>query len=269
VGDGVGVITLNRPAKLNTISARPGGTRDQILAAIELAERDSRVGCILLTGAGRAFSAGGDLSGAKPREAETEHRAFLEQSRRFHHRISSADLPVIAAVHGYCLGAGVVLAAACDLVIAASGATFGFPEGRLGRAGATTLTPPGGRPWAEFLVLTGESISADQARAIGLVLAVEADDELHDRARALATRISRMPREAVLLNRRAIDATADAAGDAAALAAAFDGDVATLLASSRAAAPDGRTFRSILAEEGIDGVKRARAAQYDTPWLSR
>ena len=266
---GVATITLDRPTMLNAISGRPGGTRDQIVHAVGLAEADPAVGCIVLVGNGKAFCGGGDLTGNARRETETEHRAFLAHADAFHRRITTSDVPVVAAVHGYCLGAGLLLAASCDFVVAGDGATFGFPEGRLGLVGAGALTSRIGRQWATFLMLTGESITAVQARDIGLVLTIEADDELRDRVSELARRIARMPRESALLNRRTIGAAADAAGDAAARAAALDGDAATLLASGRATAPDGRTFRSIIESEGMDGLKRARAAQYDTPWLRR
>lgn len=269
VDGGVATITLDRPAVLNAISGRTGGTRDQIVHAVGLAEAAPDVGCIVLAGNGKAFCGGGDLTGNARRETEAEHRTFLEHADAFHRRITDSTLPVVAAVHGHCLGAGVLLAASCDFVVAGADATFGFPEGRLGLVGAGALTSRIGRQWAKFLMLTGESITAEQARDIGLVLTIEPDDELHDRVSELARRIARMPRESVLLNRRTIDAAADAAGDAAARSAAIDGDTVTLLASGRATAPDGRTFRSIIEAEGMDGLKRARAAQYDTPWLRR
>jgi enoyl-CoA hydratase/carnithine racemase len=267
VDAGVAAITLDRPAMLNAISGRPGGTRDQIVHAIGLAESDPDVGCIVLAGNGKAFCGGGDLTGNARRHTEAEHRAFLEHADAFHRRITTSAVPVVAAVHGYCLGAGLLLAASCDFVVAGEGATFGFPEGRLGLVGAASLTSRIGRQWATFLMVTGESVTAERASEIGLVLTIEPDDELDERVRELARRISRMPRESVVLNRRTIQAAADAAGDAAARAAALDGDTVTLLASARATAPDGRTFRSIIESEGMDGLKRARAAQYDTPWL--
>ena len=160
-----------------------------------------------------------------------------------------------------------MLATSFDFVIAGAGATFGFPEGRLGLVGASVLAPRIGRRWAKFLMLTGESITALQARELGLVLAIEPDEELHDRVVDLAQRIARMPRQSVLLNRQAIDAVADAAGDAIARSTAVEGDAATLDAAGRATAPNGRSFRAILDIEGIDGLKRARAAQYERPWL--
>lgn len=260
-------IVLNRPDVLNAISARPGGTRDQILGALARAEADPGVGCVLLRGEGRAFCGGGDVTGNRRREHAADELAFLEQADRFHDRLRASAVPVVAAVHGYCLGAGLALAAACDLVIAADDARFGFPEGRIGLVGASTVVTTIGRQWAKFLMCTGELLTAEQARAIGLVLAVEPAGELVPRALDLAARIARMPREAVLANRRAIDAVADAAGDAAGRVAARGHDAVTLSMADRATAPDGRTFRQILEQEGMAGMKAAREQQYSTPWL--
>jgi enoyl-CoA hydratase/carnithine racemase len=265
--DGVATITLDRPDKLNAISARDGGTRDQILWALADAEQDDQIGSVVLRGAGRGFSSGGDVTGNARRETALEHLAFLERAEAFHLRVRQARLPVVAAVHGVCLGAALSLVASCDLVLAAESARFGLPEGRIGLVGAGPLVPIVGRQWAKFLMFSGEEISADVARQIGLVLTVELDDELHDRAGELARRLARLPREAVFLNKRAIDAVADAAGEAAGRLAAVLADSLTLANSGRAAAPDGRTFRDIIAAEGMPGLKAARAAQYDTPWL--
>jgi enoyl-CoA hydratase/carnithine racemase len=265
--DGVVEIVLHRPEKLNAISARPGGLRDQLLHVLDAAERDDEVGAVLLRGEGRAFSVGGDLTGNETRETATEHREFLERADAFHQRLRASPLPIVAAVHGLCLGAAMGLIASCDFVLAAEHATFGLPEGRMGLVGAAPLVPIVGRQWAKFLILTGEMIDADAARELGIVLTVEPDDELLPRARELARRLARMPREGVALNKRAVDAVADAAGDAAGRDAALAADTATLVASTRATAPDGRTFREIVAAEGVDGLKQARNAQYAAPWL--
>jgi enoyl-CoA hydratase/carnithine racemase len=267
LGDGVAEILLDRPDTLNPISARPGGTRDQIVHALERAEADDEVSCVVLRGAGRAFSGGGDLTGNARREGTEEDLRFLEAADAFHTRVRTSAVPIIAAVHGYCLGAALSLAASCDLVIAAEGTRLGFPEGRLGLVGVSAVTPVVGRQWATFLMITGELITAEQARRIGLVLTVEPDDEVHARADDLARRIARMPLDAVRLNRQTIDAVLDAAGSAPGRHAAIAGDARTLSAAAAATAPDGRTFRSILDTEGIEGMKAARAAQYTTPWL--
>ena len=110
-------------------------TRDQILWALGDAEADEAIGCVLIRGAGRAFSAGGDLAGNACRETPFEHNQFLERVERFHDRIRGATVPVVAAVHGYCLGVATQLVAACDFVVAADTARLGFPEGRMGLAG--------------------------------------------------------------------------------------------------------------------------------------
>jgi enoyl-CoA hydratase/carnithine racemase len=265
--DGVGEITLSRPAQLNPISARSGGTRDQILWALAEAEADPEIGSVLLTGAGTAFSAGGDLIGNRPRETAYEQHEFVESAEVFLRRLRDARLPVVAAVNGICLGAALGVVSSCDFVLAAEGARFGLPEGRIGLIGAGPLVPLVGRQWAKFLILSGELIDARRARDIGLVLSVEPDDRLLERARELCRRLARLPREAVQLNKRLVDAVADASGDAAGRLAGAARDALTLANSGRAVAPDGRTFREIIAAEGTDGLKKARAAQFESPWL--
>jgi len=266
-GQGVAEIVLNRPETLNAISGRSGGMRDQLVHAIGEAEGDPSIGCVVLRGAGRAFSGGGDITGNERRERLEDDERFLRSAAEFHDRFRRSDVPIVASVHGYCLGAGLTLAASCDFIIAGEGARFGFPEGRIGLAGATAVVPVLGRQWAKFLMITGELLNAQQARGLGLVLSVERDEELGERALDLAARIARMPREAVLLNRRAIDATADAAGEAAARLAALAADTLTTNRAAHASAPDGRTFRSIIETEGMGGLKAARDAQFTEPWL--
>jgi enoyl-CoA hydratase/carnithine racemase len=266
--DGVAEIRLNRPDVRNVLSSAPGGTRAQLLHALARAEDDPSVGAVLLTGTGPAFCAGGDLTGGKPRETAVEDLRFLEETDEFHRSLRQSSVPVVAAVHGFCLGAGLLLAASCDLVVAAESATFGLPEGRMGLVGASYLVPMVGRQWAKFLIMTGESLTAARAEQIGLVLAVVPDDQLTARATDLARRLSRMPREGLLLNKRAVDAVADVAGDDAGRAAGLAHDAVTLSMAGHAAAPDGRTFRSIIAGEGLGGLKSARAAQYTDPWLA-
>lgn len=267
VVESVATITLDRPAVMNAIAGRAGGTRDQIIDAVERAEADRAVGCIVLRGAGANFCGGGDLTGNAPRETAEADRAFLTAADEFHQRVRRSSVPIVCAVQGYCLGAGLTLAASCDLVIASEDARFGFPEGRLGLVGVSGLVPIIGPQWAKFLIMTGELIDADTAVRLGLVLAIEPTDQLIVRTEDLARRISRMPRESVRRNRRTIDAVADAAGEARARAAAIDGDTETLGAAPAATAPDGRTFQEILRAEGMAGMKAARAQQYDSPWL--
>jgi enoyl-CoA hydratase/carnithine racemase len=268
VADGVAEVRLNRPEVRNVLSSGPTGTRAQILHAIARAEADPEVGAVVVTAAGSSFCAGGDLTGGTPRETALQDAEFLDEADAFHRALRSTSLPVIAAVQGHCLGAGLLLAASCDLVVSAASATFGLPEGRLGLVGASYLVPVIGRQWAKFLILTGEAVGAGKAREIGLVLTVVPDDDLAARALELARRLARMPREGLLLNKRAVDAAADLGGDEAARAAGLAHDAVTLAMAKHATAPDGRTFRSIIASEGMAGLKAAREAQYTDPWLT-
>ncbi|MGD9795665.1 MAG: enoyl-CoA hydratase/isomerase family protein [Acidimicrobiia bacterium] len=265
--DGVARIVLNRPDRLNPISARPGGTRDQILWGLADAQADPEIGAVLIHGAGKAFSAGGDITGNKPRETPFEQAQFIDGAERFHRAIRECALPVIAAVHGYCFGAALSLVASCDIVIAGTSASFSLPEGRLGLVGVSPLVTVVGRQWAKFMMFSGEPINAELARQIGLVLTIEPDDDLIERAADLGSRLSRLPREALTLTKKGIDAIADAAGDQAGRTVAAMSDSLVLANSPRANAPDGRPFREIIATEGMEGMKKARAAQYSTPWL--
>jgi enoyl-CoA hydratase/carnithine racemase len=263
---GVAEITLDRPEVRNAISARPGGTRDQILHALQAAAADPEVGAVLLKGNGVAFSSGGDITGNARRETPAEELAFVERAEAFHAAVRRCPLPIVAAVHGSCLGAGLALASCCDIVIAADDSSFGLPEGRIGLIGAVPLVPVVGRQWAKFLILTGEPIDAHRAVAIGLVLAVVPAAELVDRTRELAARLARMPAASAQLNKRAIDAVADAI-EGAGVAAGRAHDAVTLNNAASATAPDGRTFREILEREGMAGLKLARQAQWAEPWL--
>ncbi|HVV29586.1 MAG TPA: enoyl-CoA hydratase/isomerase family protein [Mycobacteriales bacterium] len=265
--DGIAILTLQRPEALNVISANPGGTRDQIRWALADASADPEVGCVLLHGAGRAFCAGGDLTGNALRETAQDELDFVKDADEFHHAVRSCRVPVVAAVHGHCLGAGLSLATSCDLLIAADDASFGLPEGRLGLVGAAALVPLIGRQWAKFLIFTGEPVGARRAVDIGLALTVVPAAELLSRCTDLAQRLARMPREALALNKMTVDAVADAGGDEAGRRAGLGHDAVTLAMADHACAPDGRAFRTIIRTEGMAALKQARAAQYETPWL--
>ena len=260
----ISTITLNRPEKRNAIAA---ATRAQLVEALTSADADRAVGAVLLAGNGADFCAGGDLAGAPKRETLADHTAFLVEVDAFHGAVRACRVPVVAAVHGNVLGAGLLLAASCDLIIAASTAVLGLPEGRIGLVGGTGLVAAVGRQWAKMLQLSGELISADRAAQIGLVLACVPPSELLPRATELAERLARMPREATALNKRAIDAVAEAADAADARRAAIESDALTLDAAKRARAPDGRAFADIIATEGIRGLKAAREQQWTEPWL--
>jgi enoyl-CoA hydratase/carnithine racemase len=264
---GVAHLVLNRPEKLNALGMGPGSNRVELVEALEHADADPEVGAILISAAGRAFCAGGDLVGVPRIRSPFDNVAFVEELDRLHGRIRALHKPTVAAVHGLCLGSGLGLAAVFDLVIAADDARFGLVEGRVGHPGATEVVPLVGPAWAKYLMLTGEIIDAYRAQAIGLVLTVEPAAELLDRCRELARRLARMPREAVALNKASIDAMAEAMGRREGRATGRAHDVVTRSMTHAAAAPDGRKFEEILKNEGMQAFKQARDAQYGRPWL--
>jgi len=268
-GDGVAHILLNRPDQLNPIGRGPGSMRDEIELALRGADGDSAVGAVVISGAGRAFSAGADLAAALPNRTPLEAHRFGEELLRFNAAVRAVHKPVIAAVHGLCIGAGLSLIAQCDFVVAAQDARFGLVEGRIGLPGAAELVALVGPAWAKFLIFTGEFIGASLAERIGLVLSVEPAEQLLERCLALAARIARMPRDAVALNKAAVDNVAEAMGRGAGRIAGRASETLTLAMSGRALAPDGRPFDDILRAEGIEGMKRARDSQFVGGWLRR
>ena len=267
VQNNVGHIILNRPDKLNAIADQ---TREEIVAALTMASEDAGIGCVLIRGEGRSFCAGGDLGGAGAAAVTLEDTQRLnERIMAFNATIRTTPKPVIAAVHGLCLGTAMGFVAQCDFVIAADDTRFGLIEGRIGHPGATDLVPVIGSAWTRYLIYTGEMIDAARAEKIGLVLTVEPAAELLSRATDLAERLARMPREALGLNKAAIEAVLETAGRAAGRLAGRERDAITKTRASEARAPDGRTFEDILRDEGMAGMKAARGLQYSENWLPK
>lgn len=217
VDDGLALIWLNRPERLNAVVDTL--VRD-LCAALEQARRDD-VGAVVLAGRGRAFCAGHDL---KEPTGDGDSRARLERLQEVTRRLRGLPQPVIAAVQGYAIGAGAEFALGCDLVLAADDATFQFPEVGLGLSvtgAASRLLPLTVGPLlAKQLLLLGERIDAERARELGLVNGVLARDELMDNAVDWAARIARQPATANTLAKRALDHGIDAS-----VATAFEVEV--------------------------------------------
>lgn len=198
----VAVLTLNRPQALNALSDVVMGALDAELTSIEA---DDAVRCVVLLGAGRAFAAGADVSSmADDGAAELSERGYFDRWQR----VRRFEKPIVAGVHGYCLGGGLELALACDIVIAADDARFGLPELGLGiipGAGGTQLTPRAtGKSLAMEMVLAGRFLSADEALAHGLCSRVVAREALREEAQALAAVIADRPSFATRLAKRAV-----------------------------------------------------------------
>jgi enoyl-CoA hydratase/carnithine racemase len=128
VREGVAWVTFNEPERLNPIGHGPGSMEDELLSALDLANQDASVRCIVVTGSGRAFSAGGDLTSLGRRENARDHFDFHEFVRRANQRIRESDKPIIGAINGLCYGYALTLVSHFDLLIAADTARFGLIE---------------------------------------------------------------------------------------------------------------------------------------------
>ena len=202
----VGIITLNRPERLNAINK---DLLKGLIEKLEMARQDNDIVSVILTGAGRAFCAGEDLketSTGKSFEDWIEETEGLQQVQRV---IMALGKPLIAAVSGYALGGGCEFAMSCDIRIAAESAKFGFPETDVGltitTAGTKLLAQIVGLGKAKELVFTGDFIDAHEAMAIGLANKVVSTEDLLDESMALARRIGEKSPLALKLSRIAID----------------------------------------------------------------
>ncbi len=173
----VGVITMNRPDALNALNHRMTSEIGDALAAFDA---DPGIGCIVLTGAGKAFAAGADIKEMAPKGfAEVYGEDFITATWE---ALTRTRKPVIAAVNGFALGGGCEFALMCDTAFAADTAKFGQPEIRLGvipgSGGTQRLTRAVGKAVAMDLILTGRMIDAAEALRIGLVARVYPAGEL-------------------------------------------------------------------------------------------
>jgi enoyl-CoA hydratase/carnithine racemase len=191
----VAEITLNRPERLNAIN-------DELLrdlsAALTAANADDTVAVIVLSGAGRAFCAGDDLTEFDSQaRGEAEARAYLERIQDVTRLMVLGDKIVLGAVHGWAVGGGFEWLLDCDLVVMAEGTRCFFPEAQLGlfvTGGASHLLPRlVGLSKAKELVLLGEKIDARQALALGLANWVVTEDERMTKAREIAERLAALP----------------------------------------------------------------------------
>ncbi|GBD42762.1 1,2-epoxyphenylacetyl-CoA isomerase [bacterium HR40] len=213
VEGGVAELTLNRPDRLNALDEAAHAALAHHLARIAA---DSSIRAVLLTGAGRGFCAGQDLSERLAREGSDAPDLGDTLERLYNPLVRSLrtlDKPVVCAVNGVAAGAGVSLALACDIVLAARSASFVLAFARIGLvpdSGATWFLPRlVGEARARALALLGEKVSAEQACAWGLVWKVVDDQRLLDEARTLARLLATGPTRAFALTKRALAATWD------------------------------------------------------------
>lgn len=202
--DGVLLLTLNRPDKLNALST---ALLAKLFAALRNAEKDRSVRCVVLTGSGRAFSAGADAADMLERGVAS----YADPDRlKTWSDIQNFSKPLIAAVNGYALGGGLELALLCDIIIASDKAKFGTPEINLGSfpgdGGTQRLPRLVGKSFAMQMVLTGMMVSAEQAERKGLISEVTVADELIARSMEIAGEIASKSAAITPFAKRAIKA---------------------------------------------------------------
>ncbi len=208
------LITLNRPQALNAIGE---GMEEEVHDALDVADADDDARVIIITGAGRAFSAGYDMSAST--EAETDYESMITKGQNVSEHIGrwfkndrkmvtnqthimELSKPVIAAVHGWCMGGGTWMALSCDLTLASADAVFGQPEVRQISNTSFLWTLMAGYKNALRYSLTGDHIDAEEAKRIGLVNDVLPDKEsLMEEAFRLANRIALNSPETVAANK--------------------------------------------------------------------
>ena len=251
-------ITMNRPDKLNALS---GELVEALRASFRRAAADEEVKVVVLTGAGRAFSAGFDIS----EEVESE----IASAERWHDLLStdvslgmelwSLPRPTIAAVRGWCLAGACELAMACDMIVAADDARFGEPEIRYGSGPVSLLMPfVLGQKKTNELLFTGDWVDAQEAERLGLVNRVAPADGLEAAVDELVAKIAPTPLPVLRLTKLALNRAYEAMGLRQAVNANLD--LSAIL--NAAETPEQREFDRIVADagpEGRAGVARQRA----------
>ena len=251
-------LTLNRPDKLNALSYE---LVRQLRAAIRRATDDDEVKVAVLTGAGRAFSAGFDLSeeAASRVEGAEPWRRILADDVELTLELWSLPKPTIAAVHGWCLAGGCDLAMACDLIVATEDARFGEPEIRYGSGPVTLLMPfLLGQKKTNELLFTGDAIDAAEAERIGLVNRVVAADGLEHAVGELVRKIAPTPLPVLRLTKLALLRAYEAMGLRSAVLSNLD--LSAIL--NAADTPEQHQFDEIVSSQGLKAALAWRDSRY-------
>lgn len=262
--DGVATITLNRPERLNAMGHGPGSMQREVIERLEDADRDDDVGCVIITGSGRAFSSGGDMNSGRILESGLDWFWFLTEEDEDNEKLRNLRKPVVGAINGMCYGAALMMVAHFDILLASSSARFGLIETRHGGTGAEALNYLIGPQRAKFMALTGELITAHKAKEFGLVLEVFPPEELQAKAWDLARRIASMPRDTMIMNRRLINHSMNVSGWVAQKGAGLAFNAATNVN------PDNRAWNgerfSDLRAQGWQRWKEVRDSPFTESW---
>ncbi len=206
VKEGIAYVTVNIPKSLNALSTK---VLEELQEAFENVEKDPDVQAAILTGAGKAFVAGADISQMVDLTG-IEGQEMMKQGAKVMNYIESVSKPVIAAVNGYALGGGCELAMACDIRVASTKAQFGQPEVNLGIipgfGGTQRLPKLVGKGMGKYMIMTADYINAEEALRIGLVEKVTEADELIAACEKIARTIMEKAPIAVKAAKTAINA---------------------------------------------------------------
>jgi 2-(1,2-epoxy-1,2-dihydrophenyl)acetyl-CoA isomerase len=203
-------LTLNRPSALNAIDDQMG---EELLASLKEAEKNQKTRCLVITGAGRAFSAGEDVSGLRDRYGSGSHPSLGDHLRKKYHpiitRIRNMEKPIIARLNGIAAGSGASLALACDIRLASEEA--GLKQAFIG----VGLVPDSGSSYfltrmlgpgrALELIVTGRTMPAKEAEAVGLINKVVPASQLDKCTNELAQKLAQGPTKAIGLSKRIVN----------------------------------------------------------------
>ncbi|MBE2275481.1 MAG: enoyl-CoA hydratase/isomerase family protein [Rhodobacteraceae bacterium] len=258
IKDGVAWLTLNRPKKINALSAELVAAARAQVAALE---RDDAVKVIVLTGANRNFSVGYDIA----QEVEVglarpeDWHAALSNNVGLSMAVWASTKPTIAAVDGWCLAGACELAMACDMIIATDRAKFGEPEIRFGSGPVTLLMPfVLGQKKTMELLLTGDTIDATEAERIGMVNRVVAPEDLEDAVQKLAQKIALTPLVTLRLTKIALTRAYEAMG----LRNAVNVNLDLAATLNAAQAPEKTQFVTLVREQGLRKALDFRDSRY-------
>ncbi|HQT76319.1 MAG: enoyl-CoA hydratase [Rhodospirillales bacterium 20-64-7] len=262
------IVTLNRPERRNALSSK---LLRELNAALLEADDHTAVHCVVLRGAGPHFCAGADLTEyASNRGEDYRGRAEidddvwrLEQGQRMRIQLFDMHKPVIAQVHGTCIGIGTELAWFCDIVMVADDARIGFPPTRdLG-------TPPGsmwlyhcGPQWAKRLLLTGDSLTGKDAAAIGLALKSFPADQLETEVMRLADRMGLVDPHLLSANKRIVNLGLELMGARTGMRIGAEIDARGHLA------PKARAFKETMKEHGVKYAFQQRDAAFGSGYAA-
>ena len=263
-------ITLNRPNKLNALTLQ---LQAELSEALWEADNDREVHSVIIKGAGRAFSAGYDLTGGGNKvpvsRIQSENRAYrggrsidddawqLERGQRYRMALFDMHKPVIAQVHGYCLAGGTDIALLCDMVIAADDAIFGFPPARdLGALPNNMWLYNVGPQWAKRLTLTGDTVTGSEAQSIGLILKSVPSENLEQEVEGLASRMSHIDPDLLSANKRIINTGLELMGARTLQRMAAENDVRGH--NTKAAS----NYRDSVVEKGLKKTLQERDAKF-------